>query len=285
MEPKEITEHLVALKVMRLTKPALVSPKIVTCDSKDLLGNILNNYLKEDATSVAQMETLAAGQFLLLPQSFASFRKFFKFEVMKPLDVKTKFYNAESDDVYLEAQVQNITSGPITLEQCLQLTSEELERREVDFLDIAYDEIKAHHYKESEDPRFFKSVKTGRGPLVEGWRDNHQPIMCCYKAVHAKFEVWGLQTRVEEFIQSAIREILLLGHRQAFTWMDDWYDMTIEDLKISMENSEPGSISEEDKSSETSSKPETPKSPKTPQTPKSSTITPSQEAKSWFSWS
>lgn len=204
MDPKEVVEHLVALKVMRLTKPALISPKIVTCDSKDLPGNILNNYLKDDATSVTQMETLAAGQFLLLPQSFgniylgetfscyvcvhnetnqpvqsvsikadlqtnsqriplstqqshsptmldvdetlsdvihhevkdlgthilvcevtymsnystlASFRKFFKFEVMKPLDVKTKFYNAESDDVYLEAQVQNITSGPITLEQ------------------------------------------------------------------------------------------------------------------------------------------------------------------------
>lgn len=204
MDPKEVVEHLVALKVMRLTKPALISPKIVTCDSKDLPGNILNNFLKDDATAVTQMETLAAGQFLLLPQSFgniylgetfscyvcvhnetnqpvqsvsikadlqtnsqriplttqqnqspimldvdetlsdvihhevkdlgthilvcevtymsnyntlASFRKFFKFEVMKPLDVKTKFYNAESDDVYLEAQVQNITSGPITLEQ------------------------------------------------------------------------------------------------------------------------------------------------------------------------
>lgn len=204
MDPKEVTEHLVALKVMRLTKPALVYPQIITCDSKDIPGNILNNYLKDDAASVAELETLAVGQFLLLPQSFgniylgetfscyvcvhnetnqpvqsvsikadlqinsqriplttqqnqsstmlgvdetlsdvihhevkdlgthilvcevtymsiystlASFRKFFKFEVMKPLDVKTKFCNAESDDVYLEAQVQNITSGPITLEQ------------------------------------------------------------------------------------------------------------------------------------------------------------------------
>ncbi|XP_013145224.1 PREDICTED: trafficking protein particle complex subunit 13 [Papilio polytes] len=203
MDTKEVVDHLVALKVMRLTKPALISPKIVTCDFKDLPGNILNNFLKDDATSVVQMETLAAGQFLLLPQSFgniylgetfscyvcvhnetsqavqsvsikadlqtssqriplstqnqspvmldvdetlgdvihhevkdlgthilvcevtymsnyntlASFRKFFKFEVMKPLDVKTKFYNAESDDVFLETQIQNITSGPITLEQ------------------------------------------------------------------------------------------------------------------------------------------------------------------------
>ena len=36
---------------------------------------------------------------------------------MKPLDVKTKFYNAERDEVYLEAQVQNITQGIITLER------------------------------------------------------------------------------------------------------------------------------------------------------------------------
>ena len=34
-----------------------------------------------------------------------NFRKFFKFSVLKPLDVKTKFYNAENDDVFLEAQV------------------------------------------------------------------------------------------------------------------------------------------------------------------------------------
>jgi len=46
-----------------------------------------------------------------------SFRKFFKFEVIKPLDVKTKFCNAESDEVYLEAQIQNLTSGPICLEK------------------------------------------------------------------------------------------------------------------------------------------------------------------------
>lgn len=47
----------------------------------------------------------------------ATFRKFFKIQVLKPLDVKTKFYNAENDDVYLEAQVQNITMGPIYLEK------------------------------------------------------------------------------------------------------------------------------------------------------------------------
>ncbi|KAM3965196.1 LOW QUALITY PROTEIN: cytoplasmic phosphatidylinositol transfer protein 1 [Aphomia sociella] len=180
-----------------------------------------------------------------------------------------------------------------TTENCLGLTPEELEQRKVDFLDIAYDEIKPHHYKEAEDPKFFKSEKTGRGPLVEGWRDNQKPIMCCYKLVNVKFEVWGLQTRVEEYVQGAIREILLLGHRQAFAWMDEWYNMTIEDvreyeremqaqtnikLKTTIENAD----EKAEGADPTKSQPETPKSPKTP---KSSGSTPSAETRSWFTWS
>lgn len=38
-----------------------------------------------------------------------SFRKFFKFQVLKPLDVTTKFYNSETDEVFLEATVSNQT--------------------------------------------------------------------------------------------------------------------------------------------------------------------------------
>lgn len=203
MEAKERPDHLLALKVMRLTRPTLSCPIIVTSDSKDLPGNLLNNDLKNDVTSVLGVETLTAGQFLQLPQSFGtiylgetfscyicvhndskeaakdttvkvdlqtnsqrialsghavdpselkpdesvdhvihhevkevgthilvceitystpdqkcmSYRKFYRFQVLKPLDVKTKFYNAESDEVYLEAQVQNITVGPICLEK------------------------------------------------------------------------------------------------------------------------------------------------------------------------
>lgn len=53
-----------------------------------------------------------------------TFRKFFKFHVYKPLDVKTKFYNADTDEVYLEAQIQNITAGLICLES-VELESSE----------------------------------------------------------------------------------------------------------------------------------------------------------------
>ncbi|XP_072501562.1 cytoplasmic phosphatidylinositol transfer protein 1 isoform X4 [Notamacropus eugenii] len=137
--------------------------------------------------------------------------------------------------------------------------------REVCFIDIACDEIPERYYKESElilglcrflvlprwydlrrdvvtalldcalvftqDPKHFKSEKTGRGHLREGWRDSHQPIMCSYKLVTVKFEVWGLQTRVEQFVHKVVRDILLIGHRQAFAWVDEWYDMTMDDVR------------------------------------------------------
>ncbi|XP_029002043.1 cytoplasmic phosphatidylinositol transfer protein 1 isoform X1 [Betta splendens] len=103
--------------------------------------------------------------------------------------------------------------------------------REVCFVDIAYDEIPERYYKESEDLRYFKSEKTSRGMLQEGWRDTQDPIMCSYKLVTVKFEVWGLQTRVEQFVHKVVRDVLLLGHRQAFAWVDEWIDMTMDEVR------------------------------------------------------
>uniref|UniRef100_A0A668RM99 Cytoplasmic phosphatidylinositol transfer protein 1 n=1 Tax=Oreochromis aureus TaxID=47969 RepID=A0A668RM99_OREAU len=105
------------------------------------------------------------------------------------------------------------------------------QEREVCFIDIAYDEIPERYYKESEDLRYFKSEKTSRGILQEGWRDTQDPIMCSYKLVTVKFEVWGLQTRVEQFVHKVVRDVLLLGHRQAFAWVDEWIDMTMDEVR------------------------------------------------------
>ncbi|KAL3211298.1 hypothetical protein MRX96_036527 [Rhipicephalus microplus] len=177
-------DQLLALKVMRLTRPALFTTLPVVCDSRDIPGSMWMQELKQDLGAPLGLELFGAGSFLMLPQSFGNiylgetfscymsvhndsqttvrdvsrppswppnssidevihhevkdinthilvctvnyttqageklhFRKFFKFQVYKPLDVKTKFYNAESDEVYLEAQLQNITSSPICLEK------------------------------------------------------------------------------------------------------------------------------------------------------------------------
>ena len=46
----------------------------------------------------------------------------------------------------------------------------------------------------------FKSEKTGRGPLEKGWDKCCDVIMCSYKLVDVSFQVFGLQTKVEEFV-------------------------------------------------------------------------------------
>ncbi|KAF0298761.1 Trafficking protein particle complex subunit 13 [Amphibalanus amphitrite] len=201
MDNKE--EHIVALKVMRLTRPTLYSNPVVSCDPRDLPGTTLS--AAPDVTRLPHLPHLQLGEMLLLPQSFGSiylgetfscylsvhnhstgataceltvraelqtgsqrltltptagadrpaslapaasrdhliqhevkdtgahilvcainytteagvnmfFRKFFKFEVLKPLDVKTKLYNGESDEVCLEAQIQNVTPSAICME-------------------------------------------------------------------------------------------------------------------------------------------------------------------------
>lgn len=116
--------------------------------------------------------------------------------------------------------------------QALNLDEDQLSAREVDFIDIAYNDINPKHYKAEEDLKTWRSELTGRGPLDPEWmKSDTKPIMCSYKLVSVSFEVWGLQTRVEEYVHRAIREILLVGHRQAVAWLDQWFNMTEEDVR------------------------------------------------------
>lgn len=57
---------------MRLTRPTLVSPQIITCETRDLPQQSFHKVLETEGTAVVGAETLAAGQFMLLPQSFGS---------------------------------------------------------------------------------------------------------------------------------------------------------------------------------------------------------------------
>jgi len=117
-------------------------------------------------------------------------------------------------------------------ENCLEASGETLEARKVDFVDIAMDACAPHHYKEAEDLATFTSIKTSRGPLQEGWREDTQPIMCSYKLVDVRFDMMYLmQARIEEFVHKSIREILLVGHRQAFAWIDEWFGMSLQDVR------------------------------------------------------
>ena len=118
-----------------------------------------------------------------------------------------------------------------------ELSADKLKIREVVHIDIANDPIASADYKEDEDPTKFKSQKTGRGPLVgKDWKTKVDPVMTCYKLVTCEFKWFGLQTRVESFIQKAERRLFTNFHRQVFCWIDRWHGLTMEDIRALEDN-------------------------------------------------
>lgn len=101
----------------------------------------------------------------------------------------------------------------------------------MDYIDIAHDPIDPRYYKIQEDPTYFKSKLTGRGPLKEKWEQTSQPIMCCYKLVSVNFNLWGLRTKMENLIHDMIRGIYLTTHKQCFCWIDEWYELSFDKLR------------------------------------------------------
>ncbi|XP_018651469.1 phosphatidylinositol transfer protein [Schistosoma mansoni] len=164
------------------------------------------------------------------------------------LDVETYFFDdaGEQDDVF-------------------NLSPDERKARIIDFIDIVKDSITGSDYKPEEDPSIYVSEATGRGPLSPNWREEfidaqqvthetyekpptrtydnspatveclkplHKRIMCAYKLCRVEFRYWGTQTRVEQFIHdTALRKTMLRAHRQVWAWQDEWYGLTIEEIR------------------------------------------------------
>uniref|UniRef100_A0A4W5NFP0 Phosphatidylinositol transfer protein membrane associated 2 n=1 Tax=Hucho hucho TaxID=62062 RepID=A0A4W5NFP0_9TELE len=114
----------------------------------------------------------------------------------------------------------------------------EKRQRTLDPIDIVKDPITPHEYLEEEDPRIYRSDKTKRGPLQEDWIEEYNnnpgktPIMCAYKLCKVEFRYWGMQSKIERFIHDVgLRKVMVRAHRQAWCWQDEWYGLTIEDIR------------------------------------------------------
>jgi len=117
-------------------------------------------------------------------------------------------------------------------ENALDLNAATLKERQIDVIDIVVDPIDPAKYKESEDLTKFRSEKTGRGPYAKGWLETCEQKMCCYKLCSVDFRYWGFQKRVENYVQQVgLRGIFLQGHKQVVSWIDEWIDMSIEDIR------------------------------------------------------
>lgn len=118
-----------------------------------------------------------------------------------------------------------------TQENAVNLNSEDLAKRKVDYLNIACDDGSVAMEK-GEDPTKFLSKKTGRGNLKRTFIEDHEPIMTCYKVCKLRFKVFGFQSRVESWgHQYGLRNPFLKYHRKLFCWIDEWYGLTIDDIR------------------------------------------------------
>uniref|UniRef100_A0A8D0H343 Phosphatidylinositol transfer protein membrane associated 2 n=1 Tax=Sphenodon punctatus TaxID=8508 RepID=A0A8D0H343_SPHPU len=138
------------------------------------------------------------------------------------IDIET-FYKADAGD-----QVNVFSLSPAEKRQTT-----------LDPIDIVKDPIPPHEYKSEEDPKLYKSVKTKRGPLSEDWIEEYKNnpgkypvIMCAYKLCKVEFRYWGMQSKIERFIHDVgLRKVMVRAHRQAWCWQDEWYGLTIEDIR------------------------------------------------------
>ncbi|KAF1774568.1 START-like domain [Phytophthora cactorum] len=98
-------------------------------------------------------------------------------------------------------------------ENAIGMSSSELKQRKVEVLDIA-EKMPKQELKEDRDP----------ATTVD-------PIMTCYKVVRINFDYWGVQGKAEKIIRDQQRQLFHNTLRQAQCQTDEWYGLTMEDIR------------------------------------------------------
>ena len=88
-----------------------------------------------------------------------------------------------------------------------------------------------------EDPTITGCAKADRPPLQKGWygayKKEGRPRMCVYKLVTTSFKYWGVQDRLESVMQKkGFGETFYKMHRPMLPWMNEWYGMTKDDIRV-----------------------------------------------------
>lgn len=129
-----------------------------------------------------------------------------------------------------------------TTDNVFDLATAELRTRIVDLINFVSDQPPSSDYHEDEDPIIYCSQRTGRGPLESNWLKQRSqglgagtdagPVMCAYKLCRVEFKYWGMQSKIEKFIHdTALRRTMLRAHRQAWAWQDEWYGLSLTDIR------------------------------------------------------
>lgn len=142
-------------------------------------------------------------------------------------------------------------------ENVFALDDSQLAERIVDVIDFVAEK---DYVEEDEDPLKYVSKKTQRGPLTKDWLCSYEArfkeqanidssetkegdgeyhnnssvdsdFMCVYKICRVQFDRWPIQYKVEQFIHDYIRKTLVRAHRQAWAWQDEWFGLTMDQIR------------------------------------------------------
>lgn len=145
--------------------------------------------------------------------------------------IRTEYYNAYFGDKFTLSVESMHSNDRGTQGNALNLCTDDMEKRKVDYVNIACPDPYMK-FADVEDPRRFLSQLTGRGQLKPTFIEDYDPIMCCYKVVKLRFKVFALQSKVESWGQQyAIRNPFLQYHRKLFCWIDEWFPLNIDDIR------------------------------------------------------
>src|SRR2546422_591233 len=122
------------------------------------------------------------------------------------------------DNFKLVVETMHVDNSRGDIDNVLNISQDLYEKQEVVIIDIANDVIEQKDYKKDQDPTLYHSKKTGRGPLNGDWIQKATTVMTCYKLVTVEFKWFGIQNKIESFIQNYMRSLFTKFHRQLFCW-------------------------------------------------------------------
>uniref|UniRef100_A0A7E4W704 Trafficking protein particle complex subunit 13 n=1 Tax=Panagrellus redivivus TaxID=6233 RepID=A0A7E4W704_PANRE len=118
--PQSCTEVSVKADLQTVKRTITLQSRLNDVTAELAPGKFLSQVATHEIKETGQHILICSVSYKTPDNEKMYFRKFFKFPVNPPIDVRTKFYNAEdnlNNDVYLEAQIRNLCPSAIVLEK------------------------------------------------------------------------------------------------------------------------------------------------------------------------
>ena len=125
-------------------------------------------------------------------------------------------------------------AGNCSVDNAHELDNDELRKRQVRLLDPATPDKENDEYRDHLNPSKFHSLITGRGPLIAGqWMKEADPCMTCYKVVDVCCDsLWPMGGTAERAVIDGMVGSFTNTHGQAVCTIDQWFNFSIEDIRI-----------------------------------------------------